>query len=79
MGALAYIVNHTKKQYFCCDAFKWGEVLLNPFMMYGILEFIKSYWNNNQIQFIDEYDLECFIEYDEVEPCWKEYREDSKY
>ena len=78
MGNVAYVVNHTKKQFFCCYSSKWGEVFLNPHVMYGIIEFIRSYWNNCQLQFTDDRDLDKLSEYKEVEPCWKEYRKDYK-
>ena len=78
MGALAIIVNHTLKQYFYCDVCKWGEVFLNPYVMYGIIEFIRSRWNNHKLQFTNDYDLEKLrdLNYKKIELCWKIYRED---
>ena len=78
MGMLAVVVNHTKKQFFFCDASKWIEVHLNPYLMYGIIEFIRSYWNGHNIEFTDNYILDEIKEkgYQKIEVDWKDYRAD---
>jgi len=67
------IVNHTRKEYFYPDVCKWGEVLLNPFVMYGILDYIREH-GKCTIEITDEYHLDELREknYKEIEIDWRE-------
>lgn len=79
MGSLTYIVNHTKKQFFCPDACKFSEVIINDYIMRGILEILRCFWNNCQIEFITEYDIDKINpkEYEDISDKinWNDYRE----
>lgn len=83
MGTLAVIVNHTRKEYFYPDVCKWNEVMLNPYVMYGILDYL---WNCNrcEIEFTNEYSIDKLrddYKYKEIELDWKEihsYYEEEK-
>ena len=80
MGALAVVINHSKKQFFFCDTCKWREVWINESVMYGILNHIKSQWRPCKFELSDEYKLDWLVEngYEEIEIDWKMYREDYK-
>lgn len=78
MGEIIYIVNHTKKQWFCPDACKWGEVLINDHVMRGILELFKDRWSMNKIEFIGGYNerlSKIRKEYKEIEIDFDDYRD----
>ena len=72
MGELIYFLNHTKKQYFC-PICKWGEILLNKYIMEGILEILRYYWNNCKIEIIGEYSINEKLPKHYKEIDWKDF------
>ncbi len=72
MGQLIYIVNHTIKEWFCPDASKWSEVLINDFIMRGILYLFRHRWNNCKISFYGGYNTDL----DEIREKYKEIKID---
>lgn len=77
IGQLTYIINHTLKEWFCPDVSKWGEVLLNKFIMIGILEILKCRWNNCKIEILGGYDKkmdDIFKKYKEINIDFDDFR-----
>jgi len=78
MGVLVIIANHDKKQYLDPDNSKFYEIILNEFIMRGILDTIRNFWNGDRIEFIWETQpkyAHVKETYQKIDVDWSDYRE----
>ena len=78
MGELIFIFNHTTKEWIDPDCSKWGEILLNRYIMEGILDILHGRWNNCKIEFVGEYSRKLhnlWDSYKEIKIDFNDYRE----
>jgi len=78
MGELVIIANNDRKQYLDPDNCKFHEIILNAFVMRGILDMIREFWNGNKIEIIWENQpkyAHIIKNYQKIDIDWSDYRE----